>query len=350
MFFYVFLVFIIALLAQIFSSLNIHNKEKKFLIISWALLFFVSAFRAPSVGVDTSTNLMFYEDFVFTRSSIYEEGEIGLHLIYIILDFFNASPQWLLISTSFITITLIFMSIYKMSSNVYASVLLFVILYYFAQSLNTARQFISIALGLYSMHFIFDKKPIKFLLTCILAYIFHNASAILFPLVIFSIIKINTRVVFLITIASVLFLYSAFFITEAFLLILYRYMNWLEDLGSEYRALLPIIKHSCFIALGTYILFFKKNYNEIFLIKYTLIIIGILPLLLIYMGYSPIFQRVSIYFTVILIIFIPDCLKYITNKFARTNLYLIIFIFALTIYIYYIYTDFIRITPYSLVF
>lgn len=83
--------------------------------------------------------------------------------------------------------------IYKHSKNPLVSVIIFMGIEFFTLSFTALRQMIAVAILVNSYTFIKDKKPIKFVLTVLLASLFHKTAIVFLIVYLFNYIKINKK-------------------------------------------------------------------------------------------------------------------------------------------------------------
>lgn len=169
------------------------SKDRTFYFFMFAILFVFSAIRFQ-VGYDYP---MYYQvaldlpgsDYQYNRFEIFNKIIMGI-------GYFLNYPFVYFIVSSFIIVSLFANSIYKYSIYPALSVLmLFGYPHFFLDSFSFIRQWIAMAVCLYSLKFILSKNFLKYLLCVIVAVLFHK-SALLFliayPLVYFKISKVKT--------------------------------------------------------------------------------------------------------------------------------------------------------------
>jgi len=150
---------------------KVQNSKFSFFV---ALLFllFLSGLRYE-VGMDWHAYLGFYNDITFT----YEHVEIGYSLLNDLFSTLGFNYNVFLFGISLITLFFI----YKVGINLkYKLIFLFI---YFSDlflylNLSGMRQGIAIAITLFSIKYIIEKKPIHFFITVALATLFHWTAMI----------------------------------------------------------------------------------------------------------------------------------------------------------------------------
>jgi len=198
------------LISAIFLSVIVKKKRFAFIYIVFTvgLFVFLSMFRSIDVGNDTViyTNL-FYNLLSVSDLSVYTgRYEVGYLYLNKILSLISNNHQILFIVTSLYIYFVVGRFIYKYSNMAWLSVFLFFTLRYFDLSMSGIRQMLAIATILLSYDFIIKKKPIKFLICIIIASLFHTAAIVFFAAYPLSKYKLNKKLVFVTTIASLIVL------------------------------------------------------------------------------------------------------------------------------------------------
>lgn len=168
----------------------------KYRVLSIIAFVCISTFKSYSVGYDTQVYVNYYEalksgkrkPFVSYLSSKYEYGFTFLSSILAVCGF--DFRILLFIVSLFVSITLV-ISINKISPNKLMSLILYIALGVFAQSLSATRQIIAIALVMLAIVFLKDKKWWQPLLLIALASLFHTSAIVCFVLIPIRYIKLN---------------------------------------------------------------------------------------------------------------------------------------------------------------
>lgn len=178
--FYLIICALIALFYYLIKFLPMKDKNKRilFIVISMCLLFFISAFRDPSIGNDTRTyfNMLTHArdtDFLSNYIWRYEPG----YLQYVqLIGKFSINGQTLLIVTSLIVSLSLGLYIYKYSKWPLLTILLFVLFRNYFGSMNILRQYLAMILLLWGTVFIRDRKIVSFILIVAIASSFHKTA------------------------------------------------------------------------------------------------------------------------------------------------------------------------------
>lgn len=181
--------------------------DKKFLIVSFLLLFVLAATREFYIGNDTMGYLNLFEQCkeygweIFSINHYYETGFLALNVI---LGYLNISASF------FLGIFALFFSyaVYKFirdnSKNYLVSTLLYVNLMYFYQSMSMMRQFLALSIILlFGFKFIKEKKIIKYIGVVIAATFFHSTAILAIALYPIFHMKYKRKTVAILCVATI---------------------------------------------------------------------------------------------------------------------------------------------------
>ena len=176
------LFFLLLLISYIFPP-KAGGKNKVFLFLTFMLLFVIAAFRSYTVGNDTPEYYRVFKLISSTNSiqnaltvSRYDVGYIVLN--YIVSHLHGDFTMLLCIITGFYLISVLRV-LNKYSSNIRIAVLAFFAFSAFYDIMNVLRQSIAIAIFLFSLDFLIERKPLKYFAIVICATFFHSTSIIL---------------------------------------------------------------------------------------------------------------------------------------------------------------------------
>jgi len=182
----------------------------KFILFS-ALLCFLMAFKAESIGNDTYNYIYFFE-YINEIDSLYDpfsRFEIGFQIYNKILGYISNDVQILFVISSVICFSCLIYSTKKLSLNWIYTLFLFVGLRFYYFFLSGLRQSIAVSIILVSYVMLKEEKKIKYFLLVLLASTFHF-SALIF-LVAWPLRKLNfNRYNFLKIVTTTLILYIFF--------------------------------------------------------------------------------------------------------------------------------------------
>ena len=168
-----------------------NNAKKAFCIVGFILLALLMSLRHPSSGIDIVGSGGESIGYVGTFSQIaklswlkvftfkvrnYEQG----YTIFVkILSMFSKNPQILLFGCGIIQAICVFILINKTSKKPFLSTIIYLALPCFVICWSGLRQSIAISITMIAFLMIQEKKPVKFILLVVLAWLFHS-SAIIF--------------------------------------------------------------------------------------------------------------------------------------------------------------------------
>ena len=154
------------------------KNNRLFFFLSFALLFFIGAFRDVSVGTDSANYSTLLEQYGENVSEVHRVGEP----LFLLIHFVSAISGWgyegmqLLCMTIMLSFLSIF--IYKVSSHHQYSLLCYVLLYFYFYSFNTTRQYLAIPFVLLSYYYLSSGNIIKYFLCLLCATLFHFSAII----------------------------------------------------------------------------------------------------------------------------------------------------------------------------
>lgn len=105
--------------------------------------------------------------------------EIGYVLLNKFISLFTSDFQWVIVVTAIITVVPIWYIYKKESEDAYITIALFTMLPTFAMSFSGLRQAIAISFGALAYEFTKNKKPLRFVITVAIAFLFHKSALIL---------------------------------------------------------------------------------------------------------------------------------------------------------------------------
>lgn len=309
---YLFLIaFSIFLYILIKPSKSLVNK-KIYLFFVMLAFFIVSGFRDFSIGVDTKQFTNAFNLIVEGRDTRYELGFVYLCKI---IGFFTSDAGILLIFVSALGSITIGSLIYKESSNVLLSVLLFMFLNFYFLSMNMMRQWIALCIVLLGYEICLTQdKYLPFLIICIFATFFHKTALCCVLLILVRLFKkYHYSDLFLLVVSS---LSAIFFVFSSKLLPLilgiFGYKEYLMSKftsGSDIAGILLFAVSFLLMVITYYYGHVKDEENkEYFLIICLAVIIFSLGIRI------SIFERIANYFYVFTIFRFPSVLSSIKIK------------------------------------
>lgn len=213
------LIYILNFLSIPIYALFIKNR-KHFVTLMTVQLFLILAFRAPTLGVDLPNYSGGY-DFISTLSFgqmlsrlrllstadlyylySYESGYVFINWI---ISFFKADFHWFLVCHAAFCMISFGIFIYRYSDCPWLSFCLFTALGFYIYAFGILRQMLAIAILLYSIPSIIDRKAGRFFLIVLAAFTVHRVSIIFIPLYFVAGLKADRRRMGLVGLGVVLF-------------------------------------------------------------------------------------------------------------------------------------------------
>lgn len=177
---------------------NLFQKKTQQLALVWCccILWFFMAMRATSVGVDTKYYCYVFTQYgkipfseVFTAVTYATESktwafdfEPGYRLVNKLLTLISTAPQTITIFNSTLIMVLLYKLVRRNSDNFLLSMWLYLTLGIFQTQMNVTRNAIAILIVYNSFVYIERRSPVKYVLCCAVASLFHVAALVFVPL------------------------------------------------------------------------------------------------------------------------------------------------------------------------
>lgn len=160
---------------------DLHTKYRFFLIIAILILGLVTGFRNANVGTDLNyTYIPNFNKILIGEVNVYSEK--GFVLFNQILQVFSTNYRILIVVTSLIfSFCLCQISVKKSKNSVMCLVAVVLSTFYFT-SLNNIRQCLAAIILIEGFNFIYEKKLLPYLITILIAFIFHKTAIIMIPI------------------------------------------------------------------------------------------------------------------------------------------------------------------------
>ena len=196
---YLILIFILLILGLGLKCDYSKRGRKSFLIISFLILTGLSGFRAYSVGVDTSSYVVMFNniDYINFLQSRYERGFlVFLKLIHTFTD----NPTVFLMISSAICVGAVCCFIYKYSADPLFSILLYITLRAYFFQMTGIRQTLATALVMMAFSLLMERRSLRkniiSLMLLFLATQFHSMSIVaIIPYVILFFPRIRESII-----------------------------------------------------------------------------------------------------------------------------------------------------------
>ena len=331
---YIVLLGILILVGIIFDCNKSKTKKFIYIVLSCILLSLLAGLRNYSIGIDTQQYFSNYYVIGFLNniseiSSL--RYEYGFSALCYVLNKISSNPQLLIFVTSIFINISVCTFIYKNSDNIVLSIILYILFNFFFSYMNIMRQAIAIAIVLFGFEFLKEKKYIKYIIVVLLASFFH-ASALLAILMIFlKFVKFDKTTIFTTILVMLIFFVigrDLFIFLCNFSPRLYEYIGGNYDVSNYFGALFNFLIYIYFFIFGMLLL---KNYNTDFYKNkedINNIYIGIISIACIFSALImkvSIFNRFLPYFSIFMVIWIPNCITKVKSSKLRLLCYLTTF-------------------------
>lgn len=338
---YTVLLLLICFYYFVFCKSNYFKRgEKIFVIFTCISIIIFQGLRSFTVGIDIKGYIETYPiigklninlyNFNNIKILNYESGYIILNKLLYSLGLNDR--DFLIVIAAIIQIP-IFYTVHKYSKNKFLSVLVYLSLGHFFMTFSGLRQSIVMSICFFSYVFIEDKKPVKFIVTILLACLFHKSAVfclILYPLFYMKIDK--KKLCYVALLFVIVFIFKNKF---------YEFMSSLY-----YGESFSIDNTGAFTMLLIYVFLLYISYFWIYEFtdeKDKIIYNGLRNMLLILI-FINIFARIGFPITLYLTIFIPILIERIRIK-PKGFVYILIYIFL--IYAFYSFMGEMQTLPFS---
>lgn len=330
---------------------NLNNVGVYFIMIAITIIpcVLVSGLREYHVGTDTSGT--YYNIYLQVLSGkLSSVRDTGYAFINWFAIQFNSSYTSVLIVTSFLSIGLVIIAIFRDSANPMMSLILFFTTNMFFLSMNAVRQSIATAIFIMAVPYIRDRKPKRYFFMIFLATMVHIIAIIYIPIYFITKVKLNPKRVMVlgtivIVFGNMLGILANYLLTKVTLFS--RYFSWY--LNSEFNSK-ETNWFSLMVELGIVVLLLivykraktDEEYNILLWLHFMAIVLLMLS------SRIPQAQRLSWLFSFSTVVYLPKMFGYIKGK---DNRKIIAFTVNAAFFIYMIITVFIRgyheVVPYS---
>lgn len=323
-------------------STNKHIEISFYIIV--VQLYFVFAFRSISVGGD----LYYYVPYYRIIGSLpwralfkinYEPGYLILNKV---LNYVSTNVQFLLIIYGIIVIISVARFVYKYSKIPWLSFYLFVSMSFFTAFMNNIRSSIALSILLWSLDYVKERRPVKFIFFVILAFAFHKTAVVF--IFIYFLYAIRSKRVYILT------------TTVVGCVVLFEGEKIINYLISHYYPIYAthVVSgkgYNLFVLLLTVIVFgygfqrkkAQKDDNQRLL--YNMMLISVMMQILAF--YFDFFARIVTYFDIAMICLIPNVINTLKIRNVK-GIAIVIVCMATAIYFwYYLSTDPGGVVPYK---
>lgn len=289
-----------------------------FLFLTFIQLAVLLCLRAKTVGIDTKTYLEIYHYSCNGLDISYLEK--GAQAYIWLLSRWGEHDILFLSAFAIPTIILNYRFIWKYSDNVYLSVFMFTGLMYYFLMFNIMRQSLAMSIVLQAIQPAMERKWGRFIFIVIFAGLFHKSAWIFLVLALIPFLKIKINIGYIAGAmsGSVLLLCAGEKILKGALnLFAGSYVHYLDSVvyGGSGNILHPLMY---FLFFCLVVLLWKNGTKRVDYMLIHMLLIGNMFFILSILVKA--MNRLPYYYTVAIIVLLPDLLKKIRNR--RTNLIL----------------------------
>lgn len=176
----------------LFLQIKVNSQITKMQFYIGILILFVFAACRGNGSGDYFVYLNYGWDIRTFQEALYthKNMEIGYRLIALFTNYLGLPGQANIIAMNFISITCISIFIKKYSKDWCLSLLVFLPLF-FQFDMHAARTAVAISVSAFSLKYVIEKKPVKFIFVVVLAMMFHSSAVAALPLFILPYMKFD---------------------------------------------------------------------------------------------------------------------------------------------------------------
>lgn len=183
-------IFVLLVIGLIFDEKEIAVSDSEYLIgvndnnrricellclLSFLVLWYLTAFRSNKIGNDTQNYIYYFNAFERNGFDLAGKVEIGYQFFNILVGLFSDDPHIFIIVSATVMYLGLAVYIFKYSKNILVSFCLF-FCFFFSVYVNTLRQGMAMIIVLYAYQYLKKNKNIIALLLIIIAVLFHKTA------------------------------------------------------------------------------------------------------------------------------------------------------------------------------
>lgn len=317
--------FLVVLLGGIIYS----NKERnKYLLVCMSTLLVCIGFRHSVCFVDTIRYVQKFEQVgsmsIYAIPAYFTKDTYFYILSKIVNQYISSNYTIWLFLNAIVYIAALYLFIRKYSEDFLVSLIVFCDLGFALFAMTGMRQNLAMACTIIALYFLLENKKILFVLFVLVATLFHKTSGIFLCLYFADKIPVKRKYLFLYTIISIISVLSVQIILKNVVeLNLDERFEWYN---TNQRGLnrSGLIQQLLFFGSSLYMIGFKieTRINKIF------VIMSILGITFQAMSYAIAeMYRLSMYFSIVNVIFFANSLKYYISRFPKSSIRLLAIIF-----------------------
>ncbi|WP_368665171.1 EpsG family protein [Sporosarcina sp. P29] len=332
-----------------YNVLKVSNKNNEkikslFVLFATSLLIIVLSLRSYTIGADVPTYLTYFSSMsqysTFDSLMLGHRFESGYKILNKLISIFTTNNQLFLMVIACIAIIPIGITIYKHSKMPFLSFTLYITLNYYSFTFSGLRQAISYAIIFNSYSYIQERKIFKFILSVLIASLFHQSALIFLPAYFLVKIKINKFTIISILLFNVMIFTFRQQIFAIFINFFYEDYGIVESKSFKWMLLCALI-----VIVGLF--FYKKviSISQSNNALYILLIIGVSLMIFALVGTN--IMRISNYYYMFVILFIPEIINVIKDKRLVLLIVYVLIVLNIIIYIWFLNIDGFNIVPYK---
>lgn len=313
------------------------------------LIIFVLLFAVSSLRLNVGNDYLNYVELMhLAYSRAYVPTEVGFNVLARVIYFLCGFENYVLIFAIFAFATIFFFmkAMYEQSKWFTMSIVMFMLLGYYFQSLSTVRYYLALSIALYSVKYVINRDWPRFVLVTLMGSLFHKS--LLLVLLLYIVAQLNWKRWMYVGLGilgvSCLFLKDYYLKIVIMLYPSYKDTEYLEG-GTS---IVNIVRCVAILALSLWL--YKDAIRDSRRNRFYFICNIMALVLYVFGSFIPVISRVGYYMTVTHLLFVPSLIMEIkddTRKKALTACTIIACVMYFALYMRGAANDGIRILPYQ---
>lgn len=295
-----------------------------FLAVISVVMITISYLRANTVGIDYKQYADYFTQvrnggwsFLISSANGYRI-EPGYSLLNYFVSVFTGDVRIFMLFVSILSVGLTAVLLYKYSPIPWIGMFVFASFGFFGNSLSFLRQSIAIAIFLFAVHFLKNKRLVPYILIVLLAASFHKSILIMIPVYFITHIKVNWKSLTTYVVLTALAMGLSWPLFNIITKYVYQYYATQQGLyymlGRDWQtAAIPVITTVTILILKDFIL--RRDQKNIILINFSVYS----GLLYIMTCQHFLFQRFGMMFFTSAILIIPELLASVGVESVQTD-------------------------------
>ncbi|WP_026661770.1 EpsG family protein [Butyrivibrio proteoclasticus] len=313
------------------------------------LIIFVLLFTVSSLRLNVGNDYLNYVELMhLAYSRAYVPTEVGFNVLARVIYFLCGFENYVLIFAIFAFATIYFFmkAMYEQSKWFTMSIVMFMLLGYYFQSLSTVRYYLALSIALYSVKYVINRDWPRFVLVTLMGSFFHKSLLLVLLLYIVAQLSWKRWMYVGLGILGV----SCLFLKDYYLKIVIMLYPSYKD--TEYleggTSIVNIVR--CVVILALALWLYKDAIRDSRRNRFYFICNIMALVLYVFGSFIPVISRVGYYMTVTHLLFVPSLIMEIkddTRKKALTACTIIACVMYFALYMRGAANDGIRILPYQ---